>query len=278
MSDVPDPNATPRSSVVVLHGFAQTGACFGPLADALTTAHAVLRPDLPGHGDASTLADLDLHGVASHLSSAIAPTLDGPSVWIGYSLGGRVALHVVLDHPEVVSGLVLIGATAGILDAQERAARAAQDRELAARILSVGVTQFVDEWLQGPLFVGLPEWARFEHERRSNTATGLAGSLRHAGTGSMLPLWDRLEEIEVPVLCITGGDDHRFTALGAQMVDRLPDGHLEVVDGAGHAAHLERPESVTSSVLPFCAGLVPRRAWRSGEPGRRWYAEPGLRS
>ncbi|UDY36007.1 alpha/beta fold hydrolase [Dermatobacter hominis] len=269
---MPDPNGTPRSSVVMLHGFTQTGGCLGPVADALAPTHSVLRPDLPGHGDATRLAGKDLWATASHLATAIGPTLDGPSVWFGYSFGGRVALHVALAHPEVVSGLVLVGATAGIRDDAERAERAARDRELADHVEAVGVDRFLDEWLAGPLFAGLPEWARFAEERRRNTAAGLAGSLRHAGTGSMAPLWDRLDEITVPVLCLSGERDPKFTALAEELGRALPAAEVAVVTDAGHAAHLEQPDAVAQAMLPFCDRLVPLTAARQLDPAPRWYA------
>ena len=275
---VSDPNGTARSSVVLLHGFTQTGACFGPLADALATSHTVIRPDLPGHGDATGLSGLDLWDTASHLASAIGPTLETPSVWIGYSMGGRVALHVALAHPELVSGVVLIGTTAGIEHADERSIRARKDRELADHICDVGVEAFLDEWLASPLFAGLPDWARFDHERRRNTADGLAGSLRHAGTGSMEPLWSRLSEIEVPVSCLTGARDEKFTEIGERLTAGLGHAHLTVIADAGHAVHLERPDEVAGDVLPFCAHLAPRPTARSTSPGPRWYAPPGFRS
>lgn len=259
--------------MVALHGFTQTGGCLGPLVGALSESHAVVHPDLPGHGDASALAELDLHRIASHLSSAIGPTLDAPAVWLGYSLGGRIALHVALEHPEVVSGLVLIGATAGIDDDEERNVRAVEDRRLAQRLLDIGVDRFLQEWLEGPLFVGLPSWARFDEERRRNSAVGLAGSLIHAGTGAMDPLWGQLAAIDVPVLCIAGGEDAKFTSIGHRLVDELAHGRLEVIEGAGHAAHLERPAEVISAVLPLCDDLAPRGAARRHGSGRRWYAD-----
>lgn len=256
----------------MLHGFTQTGGCLGPVADSLATAHMVLRPDLPGHGDASRMAHKDLWAIASHLATAIGPTLDGPSVWFGYSFGGRVALHVALAHPELVSGLILVGATAGIRDPAARAARRAADDELATHIEDVGVERFLDEWLSSPLFAGLPDWARFPEQRRRNTAAGLAGSLRHAGTGTMDPLWDRLGEIAVPVLCLTGERDTKFTALAEELAGGLPAGEVAVVTDAGHAAHLEQPDAVAQAALPFCERLVPLTAARQVDPSPRWYA------
>lgn len=274
MGRVPDPNGTVPSPVVALHGFTQTGACLGPLADALAVDHQVLRPDLPGHGAAGELEGLDLWRTASHLAAAIGPTLEGPAVWIGYSLGARVALHVALAHPEAVAALVLISGTAGIDDEAARHARRRDDEALAARILDVGVDAFLDEWLAGPLFVDLPDRARFDAERRRNTAEGLAGSLRSAGTGTMDPLWDRLGTIGVPVLCITGARDEKFGVLARRMVAALPDAHLEVVADAGHAAHLERPDAVTDVVRRFSARFGRSAPVTRGEPGPRWYGHP----
>jgi len=113
----------------------------------------------------------------------------------------------------------------------------------------VGVGTFLAEWLAQPLFEGLPAWARFDAERRTNTAAGLADSLRHAGTGTMTPLWDRLVAIEVPVLCLAGGQDTRFAALAGRLVAAIgPNATAGLVPGAGHAAHLERPEDVIVEV------------------------------
>ena len=54
----------------MLHGFTQTGRCLGPIADALDIEHCLVRPDLPGHGDATDLADMDLPAIARHLGVA----------------------------------------------------------------------------------------------------------------------------------------------------------------------------------------------------------------
>lgn len=253
MSGVADPNETYRRPVVALHGFTQTGACIGPLGRALAATTGVWCPDLPGHGDAAGSADLDLWATASELAEKAESAVGTPAVWVGYSLGGRVALHVALSRPERVSALVLIGATAGIADDDERRLRASNDARLAEHIVDIGVEAFVDEWLAGPLFAGLPSWARFDRERRRNTAAGLAGSLRNAGTGSMDPLWDSLPDIEVPVMCLSGERDQKFTDLAARMVDALPCARHEIVSDAGHAVHLERPGAVIDLVVPFCA-------------------------
>ena len=275
-----------------------------------------MSPDLPGHGDATALAGLDLWETASHLAGAIGPTLDGPAVWLGYSMGARVALHVALSHPELVSGLILIGGTAGIddtttgtehgeADEQDqnsqndeagqsdeadqndeadqsgeaaRAERRASDAALAERLELIGVEAFLEEWLALPLFDGLPDWARFVQERRRNTAAGLAGSLRHAGTGSMDPLWDRLDQIRVPTMCIAGERDAKFAALAERMSVALLHGTAVTIAGAGHAAHLEDAGAVAELVVTFCGQVAPQHATRRNDaPGIRWYETSSTR-
>ena len=61
-----------------------------------------------------------------------AGAADGPVDLVGYSMGGRMALRTAVDHPHLVRRLVLIGATPGIEDPADRAARAEQDRATAA--------------------------------------------------------------------------------------------------------------------------------------------------
>lgn len=224
--------------LVLLHGFTQTAECWGPVGDDLARDHDVVRLDAPGHGSATDVrADLVE-------TAALAAAAGGRGVYVGYSMGARMALHVALEHPAVVAGLVLVGGTPGIADEDERAARQAQDHSLAARIRTIGVDAFLTEWLDQPLFAGLPDWARFDDERRRNTAEGLASSLELAGTGSQTPLWDRLPELQMPVLVVAGADDARYAALAAAMASSVgANAEVALVPDAGHAAHLERPDA-----------------------------------
>ncbi|MFN8053377.1 MAG: alpha/beta fold hydrolase [Acidimicrobiales bacterium] len=248
-ADTPD-DAMP---VVLLHGFGQTGRCWGPLAPALATDHEVTALDLPGHGAAGAIR-ADLWTTADLVADAIEP--DRPAALVGYSMGGRVALHVALAHPRSVRALVLVSATGGIDDDGERDARRAADDALAARVETIGVDAFVGEWLALPLFAGLPPEGRFEDERRSNSAAGLASSLRLAGTGTQEPLWDRLGELTMPVLIIAGQDDTKFAALAERLAAGIgAQATLAIVGGSGHTVHLEQPLLTADLVTTWLANL-----------------------
>lgn len=236
--------------LVLLHGFTQTAGCWGPVGDELARDHEVVRLDAPGHGSASDVR-ADLHEGARHAADA-----GGRGIYVGYSMGARLALHVALEHPEVVEGLVLVGGTPGIADDGERAARRARDHDLAGHLRSIGVDAFLAEWLDQPLFAGLPEWARFEDERGRNTAEGLASSLELAGTGSQDPLWDRLGELRMPVFALAGVDDVRYVEIAYSLVTLVGrSASIALVPGAGHAAHLEQPDAFLALLLPWLAGL-----------------------
>jgi 2-succinyl-6-hydroxy-2,4-cyclohexadiene-1-carboxylate synthase len=209
--------------------------------------HEALALDAPGHGAAAE-THLDLVEGGAWLAAA-----GGRATYVGYSMGGRLCLHAALARPDLVRGLVLISATGGIDDERERDERKRADEALADRIEDIGVPAFIDEWLAQPLFAGLDDAAAGRADRLENTAAGLASSLRLAGTGTQLPLWDALHTITVPTLVVAGALDTKFVALGERLAAAIPGAELAVVDGAGHTVHLEQPDRFLDVLLPWLA-------------------------
>jgi 2-succinyl-6-hydroxy-2,4-cyclohexadiene-1-carboxylate synthase len=246
--------------VVLVHGFTQTGASWGPLASALASRFEVICPDAPGHG-AAARQRLDLRAGAAALGEL------GPASYVGYSMGGRFCLHLAADSPHLVRRLVLISTTAGIDDPGERAQRRAADESLAQRVESEGVASFVDWWLTNPLFAALSSEANALDSRLSNTAAGLASSLRLAGAGTQTPLWDKLGGLDIPVLVVTGENDGRYCRLGERLARSFgPRAVHQVIGGAGHACHLEAPDAFLRLVEPFLAGEPAGAAAQSTKP------------
>ena len=238
--------AGPR--IVLVHGFTQTVRCWGPVAGDLAADHEVVRVDAPGHGQSADV-------VAGPRGSArLIADRGGEATYLGYSMGGRFCLHLALSNPELVRGLVLLGAHPGIEDTGERQDRVASDERLAAQLEEEGVDAFLEAWLQNPLFARLTREQSFVDERRQNTVEGLAMSLRQAGTGAQDPLWPKLPRLAMPVLVVAGEEDEKFAAVGARMVSAIGDNaELRLVAGAGHAAHLERPDAFLATIHPWLA-------------------------
>ncbi|MCK4177252.1 alpha/beta fold hydrolase [Aciditerrimonas ferrireducens] len=239
-------------TLVVLHGFTQHGGLLGPLPSWLATDRPVVAVDLPGHGASATI-DTDLPGTAALLADLVTKRGPGPVDVLGYSLGGRVALHVALGHPGLVRRLVLVGATPGLEDPEARERRRAADEALAARFAQEPLAEVLAAWLAQPLFRTLPPDRAGLAARQVNRGEDLARALRRLGTGTQEPLWLRLGSLP-PTLWVAGQLDFRFAAVAVRAARRSgPGSACHLVAGAGHACHLERPEALLPVVRAFLA-------------------------
>ena len=234
------------AEVVLLHGFTHTGASWDPVVSALGERYLAIAPDIRGHGSASAQAPVTLEAVLSDLE-ALAPAR---FTLVGYSMGGRIALHAALAMPARVERLVLIGASPGIADPAERVERRRADERLADEIERSSIEEFARRWAQTPLLAGLPPdvLGRVHEDRLRSTPAGLAQALRGLGTGALPSLWGRLPELAIPVTLIVGARDQKFREIAAQMAEAIPDAELVIAPGTGHAVHLEAPELVAAVI------------------------------
>jgi 2-succinyl-6-hydroxy-2,4-cyclohexadiene-1-carboxylate synthase len=229
--------------LVLLHGFGGTRHTWDRLTALLDPErYRPLALDLPGHGEA-THAPTPITFAAC--VERVLTSSPKRFTLCGYSLGGRVALHVALAAPERVRRLVLVSCTAGIEDDGERAARRAADRALAEELERFPFTEFMDRWEAQPIFAEDPvevhEAMRTEQLR--NRPLALAAVLRGVGTGEMRPLWHRLELLGMPVSVLVGERDGKFHEPGRRMTELLSNARLSIVAG-GHRLPLENPQAI----------------------------------
>lgn len=231
--------------LLLLHGFTATGASWDPVRRLVDAGlYEPEAPDLRGHGTRSEARPATIEATVDDLRQ------DEPYALAGYSMGGRIALHLALAQPELVRRLVLVSTTAGLPDPADRDKRREEDEDLADGLQAGGLESFARWWAARPLFAAQPAEvnAAAHRDRLRNTAEGLAASLRGMGTGVMTPVWDRLHELTMPTTVLVGERDAKFRALGERLADGLPGAEYVVVPGAGHALHLEAPQAVADAL------------------------------
>jgi 2-succinyl-6-hydroxy-2,4-cyclohexadiene-1-carboxylate synthase len=226
--------------VVFLPGFMQHADTWSPIAAAVGERYPVRLLEFGTWTFEERVAEI---------------TADG-CVVVGYSMGGRLALHAALDA--AFAGLVVIGASAGIEDADERRRRRGEDLELADWIETHSIADVVARWEANPVFASQPA-ALVEAQRAGrldHDPVLLARLLRSAGQGACAPIWDRLGSLAMPVLALAGENDGTYVAASRRIASLVPRGSSGVIAGAGHAAHLEAPSAVAQAILGFVDDLM----------------------
>lgn len=242
--------------LVLLHGFTGSAETWEPFMRPFGHTRRVLAVDLPGHGLSDSPPDPARYRTERCVDDLIALFdllgIDRADL-LGYSMGGRVALHLALSRTDRVGTVILESASPGIEGAEDRASRVQQDEALARLMEREGIEAFVDRWERLPLFASqerLDPSVRhsLRRQRLRGSAEGLAGSLRGLGAGTCEPLQHRLGDLQ-EVLLIAGALDEKYGLLAQEMGRAIPGATVRVVPDVGHAVHLERPDVFQDLVL-----------------------------
>jgi 2-succinyl-6-hydroxy-2,4-cyclohexadiene-1-carboxylate synthase len=178
---------------------------------------------------------------------------DGPVTLGGYSMGGRLALGIALQHPDLVHRLVLISSRRGLDDEVERVSRRASDEQWARLAETHGLDHFLEKWWTAPLFSTLervpPAQLAVERAHRATlSVSGVAWALRHLGLGNQPSYAGEISALAAPTTLLVGALDTKFHALNAELARQLPRARLLVVKDRGHSLPLEAPEAVGRAI------------------------------
>jgi len=252
-----------RNTVLMLHGF--TGSL-----DDWREIHGLLNPnfnyvgiDLVGHGKSDSPISVDKYSPQA-LSKQITGFLNTLSIekviLCGYSMGGRAALSFAINHPNKIRGLILEATSAGIESEKDRSERIKIDEELADYIKSHNMEEFIDLWMNKEIF---NTQRRFSNEKLKNirkkkslnSKIGLANSLRGFGTGRMDYHNRKYNQINCPVLLITGELDTKFTKINSMLKKKFKNVQHKKIKNAGHNTHLEEPKRFVETANKFLKSL-----------------------
>lgn len=249
-------NDISAETIVFFHGFTGSMETWGDMASALAVHYRIITIDLPGHGKTSGADNVNMKQFADDFVQLMEAEHIAQAIFFGYSMGGRTALSFTRYYPEKVSQLILESASPGLADQAERQKRIQADEQLAAKIEREGILAFVNFWENIPLFASQKQLestaqAKIRSERLAQREAGLAGSLRHMGTGAQEPWWHELKEINIPVLLVTGALDEKFVGINEQMKEAMQKAEHISIDKAGHAVHIEKVEAFLQVLTQF---------------------------
>lgn len=245
--------------LIALHGFTGNTTTWESFIEASKQEFKIIAIDFLGHGLSDSPADATSysHFETIQLFEILLDQLQiQKAFWLGYSMGGRVALYAATALEQRTSGLIIESGSAGLPDQKSRLQRVTADENLANWLEMVPIEQFVDHWESIPLWssqrrLSEPKRRALREQRLSNNPLGLANSLRGAGTGAQQCLHNQLSNLKIPCLFLAGEDDTKFVELAREMKDSIPGAQLTIIPKAGHTIHMEQPKLFNSSVLSF---------------------------
>ena len=248
-----------RPPLLFLHGFMGDGRVWLPTMNQLQDTVYSVALDLPGHGNTEAdLAHLEFGSLAETIAAFVYDHFDRPAVLVGYSLGGRLALHAALSHPDRFRGLVLESASAGIEDEEERRLRLEQDQATAAKLCATDMKSFLTEWYQQPLFSSLPPEtvAGIIDRKAHNDPSRLSEVVVKLSPGRQPSLWDRVSAWNKPALIVAGELDEKYRARATRLSGLMKKSALRIIPGAGHIVHLEQNAAFVAALKSFLDAYI----------------------
>ncbi len=231
----------------LLHGFAGGPAAWDDVRAAWALPDEPHAIALPGHGGGPVLATWDDN------LAAVADAIAGCDAVVGYSLGARVALGLVVTGK--CPRAVLIGVNPGISD-DERASRREFDAAWARLLRTRGMEAFASAWEAQPLFAtqsrapASRRASRREH-RLALDPEQLAQSLEVMGLAAMPDYWSKLPVYRDRLALLAGADDAKYVAIS----QALPAVSFETIEGSGHDPTLEQPAALAQAIGRAVAAL-----------------------
>ncbi len=241
------------------HGFTGSSEDWKQVIPSIDQRFKIIAVDLIGHGKSDSPDNVSLYSAKAmieQISELIKNFGEEKIILAGYSMGARAALSFAVKHPEMLEGLILESASAGIKEKSLRIERAKSDQHLVEYIVSHPIDEFVDYWMNIDLFDSQKNLSKekFDSVRNSklkNCKTGLANSLRGFSTGKMPFLLDKITKVKCRTLLINGELDKKYTLINSELLKKFPAADHQIIKNAGHNTHLEKPKEFVRILNSF---------------------------
>ncbi|MEG8946642.1 2-succinyl-6-hydroxy-2,4-cyclohexadiene-1-carboxylate synthase [Rosettibacter firmus] len=246
-----------KTPIIFLHGFTGCAEDWLFIFDKLPSEYYPIAIDLIGHGLTDSPDDPNYYtcrAIVNQLNYIFESLKIHKLILCGYSMGGRAALSYCLHYPQKIIASIFESTTAGIEDITIKKERVISDFLLAEKIREEGIESFIDYWMNNPLFKTqkeIPEYELIKKKKYKNSVIGLSNLLMGFSTGLMPSYWDKINQLEFPVLLITGSLDEKYTSISKRMKEKLKNAEHKIAESCGHNVHLEKPDVFIKFVLDF---------------------------
>lgn len=186
---------------------------------------------------------------ATQFNQLISKKTDTTNILMGYSLGGRLALHALIDQPRLWKGAIIISAHPGLSNIKERKHRDERDENWAQRFKVEDWQKLMYDWNAQEVFAH--DSFRFERQECHYQRKDLVHTLIHGSLAHQLDLKEQIAAIDIPILWITGEKDDRYCELGRSLEFFSPLSSLKVISESGHRVPWDRPLVFTELVESF---------------------------
>jgi len=243
--------------LLMLHGFMGDHRAFEHLMEGLSKFCNPITVDLLGFGQSSKPEYPDRYCEDQQVSDLmeLITYIDIPAPYLfGYSMGGRLALHIALENKQHFRGLILESTNCGIPDSDKRTERRQTDTQRAETIRQ-NFGEFLHDWEKLELFDSpvptdqslVDKYRQIQSEQNPKA---LYNSLIGFGTGTMTPVCDQLNELDLPVLLLAGSADQKYQQINKNLMNILPNATFASIP-AGHRTHLDNPTEFVAAIKQF---------------------------
>ena len=238
--------------LLMLHGFMGSGRAFSHIIDPLSKFCNPIILDLAGHGNTESPADTNRFTAKRQVAQikTILDRLSFQNLYLyGYSMGGRLAFQVMVNHPDYFDGALIESAHCGISDKKSRAERRKVDEKRAEQIQE-NYQKFLQNWVQMPLFQIQEKNSSIQYLdiMKSQNPELMRTSLQGFGAGIMPEICSELKDLQKPMMLIAGEYDKKYVKLLSSIAELNKRFTFKKISEAGHRVHSDRPNSLVTKL------------------------------
>ncbi|WP_095497656.1 2-succinyl-6-hydroxy-2,4-cyclohexadiene-1-carboxylate synthase [Paraferrimonas haliotis] len=243
-----------KPKLLLLHGFLGNHRDWSQVLNSLSQGFDVYLVDLPGHGDSGHVSVNDLQQLLKLLHLSIGANVSGPYHLLGYSMGGRLALHYAnfchQHNVDDILSLTLEACHPGLTDSQQQTQRWQSDQNWASRFTNEPMDAVLNDWYLQPVFAELNQQQRQDliDARLTNNGEALANMMTIMSLANQPNFWDLPQTLNYSVHYLVGALDSKFLGLAQQWQQHSPKLSYHVIADAGHNVHRAQSQAFTQAI------------------------------